>query len=118
MTAQPPTSVADTLRAARALIADPKHWIKGALAKPSKRSPYGVSPQDWTVTCWCSIGALIAIDGPYEEAAREVLEKAVRLRPRFQWAIVEDFNDNRSTRHADVMDAFDKAIALAEGTTS
>jgi hypothetical protein len=112
--------VAATLRAARALIADPKHWTKGVLAKPSKHAGYACSPTDERAGAWCAIGALARVDGPYEVEALITLATAgfpdgdtISSAMRARDYIVE-FNDDDGRRHRDIMRLFDRAIARAE----
>ncbi len=38
------------------LLADPKRWTKGAMARRSDNFP--VSPKDPSATCWCLMGAI------------------------------------------------------------
>lgn len=116
-----PTSVAETLRRARNLIEDPKHWIKGALAKPSKysRNIPILNPNDPEAGAWCALGAINRVDGPYEDAAVKMLAFVIG---GYEYAYVEGargevtgFNDRPVRLHADVLSAFDRAIAKAEG---
>lgn len=118
-----PENVADTLRAARALIEDPKHWTKGALAKPKKRSSddEGMTAQDPRAGAWCAVGAIKRVDGVFEDAALVALAQvldwsgnAYLYGPAHARDEIVDFNDARIRRHKEVMRAFDKAIALAE----
>jgi hypothetical protein len=117
-----PASAAETLRAARALIEDPKHWTKGVYAATSKRSA------EWSevfvgserAVCWCSLGALRRVDGPHEDAARGLLADAINPQWRTQGEypyvneVIYRFNDARHRRHREVLAKFDEAIALAE----
>ena len=118
-----PASVVETLRAARALIEDPKHWTKGALAKPGKRSAdeETVNVNDPIAGAWCAVGAITRVDGAYESLALIALAKAIGSIGTFYPDTAKNdiiyYNDLGSTRHRGVMRAFDKAIALAEQAT-
>lgn len=106
-----PASVAETLRAARALIEDPKHWIKGAEAQTSKRGSW-VDARSPEAGAWCMIGALQAVDGPYEHRALALL--AAVIRPDGFPDDIGDYNDAGHRRHRDVLAKFDRAIRKAE----
>lgn len=112
-------SVAETLRAAKAKIADPEHWTQGALARPSRRSPLELDADAVGAGAWCAVGAIRAVDGIYELDAIDTLCVAIigwHVTPigRMYEGDIIDFNDRRTTRHADVLRKFDEAIALAE----
>lgn len=107
-------SVAETLRAARAKIADPDHWTKGYFARPAKRSAVEVEPTDPSAGAWCALGALKAVDGPYEHAAVYLLAEAIEGRVGAHENHVWQFNDREGTRHRDILRKFDQAIKLAE----
>ena len=100
------SQVVKDLRAARALLDHPSKWVKGCL-----RSGGG----------FCIIGAANEVTlGPAhrrtmsDEDARWVRATAIlhaieAALPRC--GLIADFNDARSTKHADIMDLFDRAIA-------
>lgn len=111
---QKPTNVAETLRAARAVIAEPEHWTKGAFARPSKSSSKEVPVTNPEAGAWCALGALRKVDGPYEWQARATLAKAITNGKSTESEYVWKFNDASRRRHPDILDAFDRAIALAE----
>ena len=92
---------------ARALIADPAKWGKG------KRGCLGDRPLD---TC-CAAEAIEEVEppSPRRRAAYYALERAAGLvRPPMGSAIVE-WNDAPERTHAEVLAAFDKAIAHTTG---
>jgi len=108
-----PSSVAETLQRAKALIEDPSRWIKGAFAKPNKNAAdwftHGAHPK---AGAWCMLGAVERVDGPFEVEAKRTLAKAIS---GFEWIDgVSEYNDAPHRRHRDVLKKFDKAIALAE----
>ncbi len=100
---------------ARALIADPENWIHGELAKNNQGQTVNVSAPD--ATCFCTAGALIKACGGYpDDAHHEALsvissvvggDYGLRL-----YEAIYDFNDSAS--HAEVLEAFDRAIASYE----
>lgn len=109
-----PTSLSDTLRQAKALIADPKHWIKGSEAQVNKRDADSwVMPRDPTAGAWCAIGAIKKVDGPYEADALATLTHTISGYDS-DWSDIGYYNDAPHRRHKHVMAKFDKAIAAAE----
>ena len=101
------------LRRARILITDPKRWIKGAFTRKRKG-----------LQCYCGLGALAIAAGrkiqnsntladdstpEYTEAHRLLALSA----DSNEW--YPSFNDAKSTTHEMVLDAFDRAIAMAKG---
>lgn len=96
------------LKRARKLIESPARWIKGACA----RSENGciVSTASTLAHSFCAYGALAAvakIRGDFEPAEK-YLQRATRARHLMVW------NDQSKRTHAQVLAAYDKAIALAE----
>ncbi|APH74148.1 DUF6197 family protein [Aquibium oceanicum] len=88
---------------ARELIADPKHWTQGQLAR-SNTGSY-INPQHPSAVCFCSIGALErAAGGEFNDA---YYEARARLRDTLNRCIAS-FNDNHT--HAQVLAKFDEAI--------
>ena len=85
-------TIADQLRVARALIDTPEKWIKGSFCDMHGRH--------------CAVGALGHTDA--DALSYQALNDVVGGHPITSW------NDNRQRTHEDVMDAFDRAIALAE----
>jgi len=94
--ATPTNTVADVLRRAKALIDTPEKWSKGVFGP-------GL----------CVLGAVYVANGREDVSDTHVpwLVKALGLRNGCQ---VFEWNDAPETTHADVMAAFDRAIALAE----
>jgi hypothetical protein len=106
------------LRRARKLIADPKSWIKGAFI--GKRNG---------VQCYCALGALATGAGIKVKDGQTLSDAAGQSMPAEYYdahqflreEIGSDFsgwtpcfNDAKSTRHADVLAVFDRAIAAAK----
>lgn len=97
----------DILRRGRERIATPDKWTKGAAARTSTgRRCMETSPR---AVCWCMIGAINAELGGLGWRAVEPAREALGV------GYVPRFNDNPATTHADVLAAFDRAIAKLEG---
>ncbi len=99
-------SALDTLIAARARIATPERWTQGANARDLRGASIDSDAPD--AACWCAGGAILA------EARREYPSEALMMlgksiRP-FCQSLVE-FNDAFVRTHAEVLAAFDHAIA-------
>ncbi len=91
------------LTEAKALIEDPANWIK------ENASDGGCK--------FCMVGAVSEVygltEGDAERGAGTLLSKVVWKLSRMS---IPAFNDLRTTTHADVMKAFDLAIAKAKET--
>lgn len=100
-----PTSTVEVLRAARALIDTPEKWTQGCYAKDAKGN--GLPPEDEDAVCFCASGALRHVDVDVDVCwpAFDALGLAVG-------GNIIEFNDSHS--HADVLAAFDRAIAAEE----
>lgn len=96
----------ETLVAAKELINDPENWMQG----------------DYTngKGCYCALGAIAVSAGltqfrssghPASLLLREVVESQVKT-SETQYETFAAYNDNHT--HSEVMEAFDKAIALAK----
>ena len=97
------TTTAQVLRDAKALIADPDHWIKGK----------NTVLNDGQI-CRCSAGAIRSAaihqsDGPVSSQPAYFAMWAATGGPR-----LTAWNDHPETTHADVMAAFDRAIESEE----
>ena len=93
------TTEADKLRAARALIEDPKRWCQCNYA--ISRLGNSVKPTSKRAVKWCAVGACIKI-GASTDLLRDV-------------AICRDIvSTNDCNGHGEVMAMFDRAIQLAE----
>ena len=101
--------LAQDLRAAKALIDTPEKWTKRVFARDS--SGFGTPYDGGQAVCFCSAGAIfrtVGDDPTRERAAMNALAIAMGGdRPS-----IAAFND--TSEHAEVMAAFDKAIAAAE----
>ncbi len=97
-------TVLEALEAARKLLTPEESWIKGLLAADANGG--GVCDPWLPEACkWCSTGAILAITRGWDDAyggAIEALTREMRMG-------VAIFNDTHT--HADVLRAFDAAIA-------
>jgi hypothetical protein len=96
-----PLTVPVALVKIEALIADPKHWVKGKTK--GLNSEGGV--------CYCLIGAIQAICGNQTMKVYAVVHKALPCE-----SAICDFNDHFDTTHADIMNVIKKAKELAGET--
>lgn len=100
-------TVVELLQAAKEKINTPEKWCKGVYARLPNGMP--TTSSDKEACTWCMVGALRCVSN--YKANDLTLGKA------FGVDMVErlfNLNDRGSTTHADVMAAFDKAIALAK----
>jgi hypothetical protein len=131
------------LRDARELLSDEKRWTKSALARAVDDSdPEGAADQetnatDPSATCFCAMGAILRAAGTDDtddelaESALRALSNALDDEFRLRWdndggdewpsekdpeEAIPDFNDDDDVGHADVIAAFDYAIAAEERT--
>ena len=110
----------DLLVAARAKIEDPAGWTKGVMARSSLGD--SVMPNSPKASCFCTVGALHAA-GMDPNARDFTHDPAVTLladlipgKPRpFPVEALTTFNDEPLTTHVDVLNLFDRAIAVAKG---
>lgn len=96
----------DVLVKARALIDKPEAWTKGALARASTgRRAREDGPG---AVCWCVSGAIICANGgQYHRGAFRAFEASLGPnRP-----VIPHWNDAPERTHAEVLAAFDRAIA-------
>lgn len=110
---------AEILSAARALIANPGTWVKGAdgLAAPTDDPTLdALDASDPRATCWCAGGAIERVVdfgsggiGPMALAMGALCAAADRGYGLYRYP--HEFNDLPMTTHADVLATFDRAIA-------
>jgi hypothetical protein len=101
--------VESLLERARKRIEAPERWTQGADARRDDRMAVGAA--DKGAVCWCAEGSLLSEAGP---DMRAPLNESIRI--MFEAAdcgSVIDFNDAPDRTHAEVLAAFDRAIALA-----
>ena len=129
--------VSDMLIAAKAKIEHPRDWVKGTSATTYSGKIVSVSHPG--ATCFCSIGATMAVEldmmktGRYHpeyastlqsEAVDELRQIAIhddhfktiakKLDIPFGFTSVAHLNDSPAIIHANVMKLFDKAILSAQ----
>jgi hypothetical protein len=103
----PPSSPRDVLIAARAKIADEKNWTQHHYARNARG--FSIAASDKKACQWCAGGALIAV---HPTGILSDYVAADLLRREMDGAI-SHFNDTHT--HAEVLSAFDKAIASTDG---
>ena len=112
-----PLDTLPTLRAARALISDPKRWTQGGgqLLFKGARDARGKNcwPDDPEAACWCATGAIAKVeDRPAgQEAAEEALGAGL-CHAFGLWPTIPYFNDRHG--HDDVLTMFDAAIEIQQ----
>jgi len=96
-----------------ALLRTPEQWTQGTPARDADGNPVLCNSRD--AKSFCLVGALYrAADGQYagaHDGARTLLTKAIIAIDR-TWSIVT-FNDDPTTRHADVLRVLRRAIRMA-----
>lgn len=116
---RPSKAAARRLKRARALVSRPYGWTK-SWAHKNVWTPHG-----WVVA-YCATGAVYEVDAGLSRMTREVdltfLAAAALAGPnpprypkRPAISLVQSVNDQRSTNKKDVLDMFDRAIAIANG---
>ena len=100
----------EVLVKARELIASPERWTKGSYAVDA--GGYGVDPTDLEACAWCLDGALYRVttgaDASFRSHEYLAARDAVAAVPEVDGVPI-DFNERHT--HAQVLAAFDKAIA-------
>jgi hypothetical protein len=100
----------EILKAARKLITPKGAWITGVYAKTSPKGRKALFGNDPAATCWCMEGALQKASG------REMVYDSQDLLKPFGniGKNLPQFNDAPGRTHAEVLAAFDAAIAKLE----
>lgn len=99
------------LSQAKSLIDRPERWIRGdpfAIDANGER----VSEDDPRAVAWCPLGAIIKIQIS-AGIALGIADVARYLEAVIPRHVIGPWNRKRNLKHADVMRAFDRAIALA-----
>lgn len=94
----------ELVKAVRAKLTPPGSWIKQDFAQDDQGQ--GVHPRQPEASCWCLAGAAKSLGTP--DAVR-TLATALDFGPGT--LLMMDWNDRPQTRHQDVLDRLDKAIA-------
>jgi len=88
---------------ARELIAEPERWTQGAFARDEHGFSRYVCPGEFDYTCYCASGALRAAGGYTTHPAYNAIHTG--------GPAVCVWNDAPGRTHAEVLAAFDAAIA-------
>ena len=97
----------EQLKAAKALIFDPRHWCQGARARTCTGEAVWFS--SCTATSWCSYGAILKVCELVDSKhTLYLLKKVAQEMGRASVAVLND-----ETNHATVMKMFDLAIEMA-----
>lgn len=99
-------TILETLKAARNKITLRERWTQRQTARTKSRRP--CKPTSPNAVCWCSAGAVLSVtqDRKVITGCQTALEKV-----SYPWSF-QHFNDNHA--HAEVLRAFDEAIAKLE----
>lgn len=98
----------EVLIKAKAVIADPEHWTKGAYAK--REDGTVIVPTAHSAHCFCALGAVRRV-----EKSRGVLYSEVGNYLNMAAAMpVDQFNDSEFTTHPMILGVFDDAIKMAQ----
>ena len=98
----------EALIKARKLIEKPENWTKGEPARNTEG--IRVNPTSEEAVCWCSLGALVAVEDGLSVFTYDALAPYMK-------DYIPAFNDSVNTTHADILEAFDKAIHACEETS-
>jgi hypothetical protein len=106
-----PTKPSEALRAARELLTPEGAWIQGSWAVTA--DGYGVFPTDSDeAVCWCARGAIEQQLSNYcGSDPSKFLSRAIGVQGS---GAIADWNDAPERTQAEVLDAFSRAILLAE----
>ena len=108
---------AEILRAAKHRISDPDRWTQCAFARTGGDGGNPIGPSSGSADCWCARGAIyaeVAPSAPSSPLAREAegfLRDAAPPPPHDEAEPIAYLNDEGT--HDEVLDLFDRAIALA-----
>lgn len=113
------STVLQTLKDARALIEDPKHWTRFAPARDANGKEVFASGQD--AVCWCALGAIAkatawcALIEPAAAELEETIAANGDLRPAGRLSTLSPLATlNDYGTHAGVLRAFDLTIRRLE----
>jgi hypothetical protein len=102
------TQAGNLLRAAKALISDPKDWTQIGVYVTSDG-------------CMCAQGAInkafrwSKLNTDVPNKAEDYLRKEVQK--RYPYSLITSYNDDPETTHADIMKLFDDAATMADTPT-
>ena len=111
-------TASEILTAARKVIEKPENWTRDVFARDKKGEstypPYGPS-----AVCFCAHGAMVRVASTASGARRMAYCLLANEMPEVDGddradVVMKVFNDDRDTKHADVVAAFDRAIVVAD----
>jgi hypothetical protein len=111
-------TVRDVLMKARALLAEPSHWTQGEYA----RTPAGIGMMPWSdrAVCWDLAGAVYFV-AAQDQGRCDVMRAELEGYPATQLLrnlagceSLQQWNDDPSRTHAEVLALLDRAIAEVE----
>lgn len=103
-------TTSEVLRAARALIDTPEKWCQGTQGRDRNGLRDDRNPVSLCMVGACKVAAGVPLPTPYGDIAH-IADFLARATGAITPAA---FNDRNTTTHADVIAAFDRAIADAE----
>lgn len=105
----------DILKAARGLISEPSKWTTGSWARDEKGAM--AFPSDEWGVCWCALGAINRVVDFTEQVTNAAHLLATEIGYPEPWLaaheVITSWNDAEGRTHAEVLAAFDAAIAAA-----
>lgn len=109
--------VTDALVRAKKVIEDPSSWCRGACARDEGNLV--VASHSMAACRWCAHGALLKAFGGVVTAEFHNCESLLCASlPETKHRHYMGYQDDLATRHADVMEMFDRAIALSRAGAS
>ena len=110
------TTTLDVLRRARELLSEPQGWTQGTFARDI-RGRRAASARD--AVCWCAIGALlratdVSIRADAVAAVAALVHHGIGITAPDSSRALVAWNDCPERTHAEVLEAFDRAIAAEE----
>jgi hypothetical protein len=94
------------------LISDPKCWTKHALAR--NKSGHEVKFDSKSAVKFCLHGALLRVGKDTSSVLTSVAYRVLRDALPFGFFSLTSFNDNKRTKHAEVLLVLDRAIKAAQ----
>ncbi len=98
----------EKLKAARELLARPNGWTTEAAARDA--TGRAVFTDSASAVCFCAYGAMWAVGVP----ASDITPEELLLEQAIDGEMIAAWNDTTGRTQAEVVAAFDRAIALAE----
>ena len=106
----------DVLQDVKELLITPGHWIKGIIAHNEKGLV--TDPIENDACGWCLLGAIdhVAYHNNINRETRNEVQDIIYkvLEEQRGMCSIPDFNDDHNTKHSDILDVLDEAIASCE----